>query len=253
MVCDEEERKHSPMMEQWHRCKSSAKEAVLLFRMGDFYEAFYEDAHLLSKELDLTLTRRQGIPMSGVPWHTAESYIDRLVAKGYRVAIAEQREDSKQTKGLLHREIVRYVTPGTLISSTLLGEKAHNFVGAATQVGSLLGFAFCDITTATFRVLETEVERELLNEIHRLNLSELVISKKFREKQKRLLSECSNVPLYTIDEWRFEHQTAAHYLITHFHVPHLDGFGLKGRVAAINAAGALLAYMGEELSLNQSY
>src|SRR5436305_813162 len=107
--------KASPMMQQWHACKKTAGNAVLFFRMGDFYEAFYEDAYLLSKELDLTLTRRQDIPMSGVPFHTSEPYIDKLVAKGYRVAIAEQIEDPKKAKGLVKREIVRMVTPGTLI------------------------------------------------------------------------------------------------------------------------------------------
>src|ERR1700726_2582243 len=102
-----EDPKISPMMAQWHACKGQAPGAVLFFRLGDFYEAFYEDAALLSKELDLTLTKRQEIPMSGVPFHTCEQYIDKLVAKGFRVAIAEQVEDPKKTKGLVKREIVR--------------------------------------------------------------------------------------------------------------------------------------------------
>lgn len=249
----DDEKKMTPMMEQWHRCKLRAKEAILLFRMGDFYEAFYEDAALLAKELELTLTKRQGIPMSGVPWHTGDSYIDRLVAKGYRVAIAEQTEDPKQAKGLVHREIVRYVTPGTLINSTLLGDKSHNFIGALTQVGSIFGLATCDITTATFRVVEIEEREQLLNEIFRLNLSELVICKKFREKQGDLMGELKQIPLFTLDEWNFDHKAASHYLTNHLKVSHLDGFGLKAMVAAINAAGALLAYMGEELSLSMAH
>src|SRR5262245_61298013 len=114
-----EETKLSPMMAQWHACKQMAREAILLFRMGDFYEAFYEDAALLSKELDLTLTKRQEVPMSGVPAHTCEAYIDKLVAKGHRVALAEQMEDPKKTKGLVKREIVRMITPGTIINSSL--------------------------------------------------------------------------------------------------------------------------------------
>jgi DNA mismatch repair protein MutS len=246
----EEEIKLTPMMEQWQRCKQEAKGAVLLFRMGDFYEAFYEDARLVADELELTLTKRQGIPMSGVPWHTCDTYIDKLVGKGYRVAIAEQTEDPKKAKGLVSRAIVRIVTPGTLINSSMLGDKSHNFIAALTQVGAIFGLASCDITTASFRVMEVESRQELFNELYRLNPSEIVTSKKFREKQATLLREFEKIPLFTLEEWHFEHQTAYRYLSTHFRVPHLDGFGLKGSVAAINAAGALLAYMHEELSLS---
>ncbi len=106
--------KTSPMMAQWHACKASCPNGVLLFRLGDFYEAFYEDAIVLSKELGLTLTKRQDIPMAGVPFHSSEGYIDKLVAKGYRVAVAEQMEDPRSVKGLVKREIVRVVTPGLL-------------------------------------------------------------------------------------------------------------------------------------------
>src|ERR1700688_4844906 len=128
--------KISPMMAQWHACKQEAKGAILFFRLGDFYEAFYEDALLISKELDLTLTKRQEIPMSGVPFHTSDTYVDRLVAKGYRVAIAEQIEDPKLVKGLLKREIVRVVTPGTVVNSTLLTEKTNNFLACIDQVNA---------------------------------------------------------------------------------------------------------------------
>lgn len=242
--------KLTPMMEQWQRCKGASKGAVLFFRMGDFYEAFYEDARIISEELELTLTQRGGIPMSGVPWHTCDSYVDRLVEKGYRVAIAEQTEDPKKAKGLVSREIVRFVTPGTVINSGLLGDKSYNFIAAVTQVGAIFGLAVCDITTASFRVMEVETSHELINELYRLNPSEIVVSKKFQEKQGALLRECGTTPLSTAEEWRFEHQTAYGYLSTHFRVPHLDGFGLKGMVAAINAAGALLAYIHEELALS---
>jgi len=242
--------KHTPMMEQWQRCKESAKEAVLLFRMGDFYEAFYEDARILSEELELTLTQRGGIPMSGVPWHTCEQYVDKLVEKGYKVAIAEQTEDPRKAKGLVKREIVRFVTPGTVVNSGLLGDKYYNFIAAITQVGAVFGLAVCDITTATFRVVELESATELINELYRLEPSELVCSKKFLEKQSLLLKEFDGVSFSAVDEWRFEHKTAYGYLTQHFDIPHLDGFGLRGMVAGINAAGALLAYIHEELSLN---
>ena len=130
------------------------------FRMGDFYEAFYEDAYLLSKELDLTLTRRQDIPMSGIPFHTSEPYIDKLVAKGFRIAIAEQTEDPKQAKGLVKREVVRVVTPGTIINSNLLSERANNFFACITRTGQIYGLSFIDLTTGELWVSEfTERKR----------------------------------------------------------------------------------------------
>src|SRR3990167_1943752 len=112
----------TPMMHQWHTCKTAAKDALLFFLLGDFYEAFYEDAQIISKEIGLTLTKRQEVPMCGVPFHTAEGYIDKLIAKGYKIAVAEQTEDPKAVKGLVKREIVRIVTPATTVSSQLLNE-----------------------------------------------------------------------------------------------------------------------------------
>ncbi len=237
-------------MEQWHRCKKAAKGALLFFRMGDFYEAFYEDARIMAEELELTLTQRGGIPMSGVPWHTCDSYIDRLVEKGYRIAVAEQTEDPKKAKGLVNREIVRFVTPGTVIHSGLIRDKSYNFIASLSQVGSIFGLAVCDITTTFSRVVEVDSLQELIDEIYRLSPTELVTTKKFQEKYPTLFRECEKTPVSLTDEWRFEHQTALTYLTNHFQLPHLDGFGLKGMVAAINAAGALLAYLHEELALS---
>jgi DNA mismatch repair protein MutS len=242
----------SPMMAQWHACKESARNAILLFRMGDFYEAFYEDAHLLSKELDLTLTKRQEIPMSGVPFHTSEVYIDKLVAKGYRVAIAEQVEDPKKAKGLVKREVVRIVTPGTLINSTLLSEKTNNFFAALSQVGQVLGLAFLDLTTGECWVSEFTHERDLLNEIYRLHPAEFLTSDKFKSKHEGLFEEIRQTYSFLVNtqaDWHFEHKTAYDFLVQHFKVYSLDGFGLQGMVAAINAAGALLRYIQESLCL----
>ena len=122
----DQEQKVSPMMIQWQTCKEAVKDSILFFRMGDFYEAFYDDAILIAKELELTLTSRHDIPMSGVPHHTCDGYIDKLIAKGYRVAVAEQTEDPKKAKGLVKREVVRVVTPGTVINSNLLSDKSNN-------------------------------------------------------------------------------------------------------------------------------
>ncbi len=243
----------TPMMAQWHQCKNLAKDAVLLFRMGDFYEAFYEDAVLISKELDLTLTRRADIPMAGIPHHTSEGYIDRLVSKGHRVAVAEQTEDPKKAKGLVKREVVRIVTPGTIINSSLLSERANNFFACISRVGSLYGLAVLDLTTADFRVIEFDKEPDLINEIFRLRPSEILVSTKFKEKHEHLFTEMKlafDMLLSVQDDWKFDHQTCYDFLVNHFKVHNLDGFGLKGMVATINAAGALLHYLHESLSLN---
>ncbi|MFQ5728814.1 MAG: DNA mismatch repair protein MutS, partial [Waddliaceae bacterium] len=237
---------------QWHACKKAAGNALLFFRMGDFYEAFYEDAALISKELDLTLTSRQNVPMSGVPHHTCESYIDKLVSKGHRVAVAEQTSDPKTGKGLVKREVVRVVTPGTLINSSLLSDKSNNFFASITQVGSIFGLAFLDFTTADFRVCEFEQEQELLNEIYRLHPAELLASQRFMDKHQPLFEEIRqthNFLINTEEDWRFDHQITYDFLASHFAIHSLDGFGLKGMVAGINAAGALLHYLQETLCL----
>ena len=247
-----EEQKHSPMMVQWHACKKMAQDALLFFRLGDFYEAFYEDAIAIAKELDLTLTKRQDIPMCGVPAHTSESYIDKLVARGHRVAVAEQMEDPRKTKGIVKREVVRVVTPGTVISSGLLSDNTNNYIASITRVGGLYGLALLDLTTADFRVIEFESEQELLSEIYRFRPSECVTSHKFKEKQAPFFTELRNsydFALSALDEWRYDHQIAHDALINHFKVITLDGFGLKGMVAAINAAGALINYIQEHLNL----
>lgn len=244
--------KASPMMQQWHSCKKIAGDAILFFRMGDFYEAFYDDAVVISKELDLTLTRRQDIPMSGVPHHTSETYIDRLVSKGYRVAVAEQTEDPKKTKGLVKREIVRVVTPGTLINSSLLSDQSNNFITALTRQGSFFGIAILDLTTAEFRVIEVDKETDLLAEIFRLRPAEILVSKKFHDHYPHLFTDIRQsyeFSLACIDDWRFEHQTTCGFLLHHFKVHNLDGFGLKGMIAGINAAGALLQYLQDCLCL----
>jgi len=244
--------KVTPMMTQWQACKEAAGDALLFFRLGDFYEAFHEDAAIISKELDLTLTRRQDIPMCGVPHHASEAYIDKLVDKGYRVAIAEQTEDPKTVKGIVKREVVRVITPGTVINSSLLSAKNNNFFASISRVGSIFGLAFIDLTTAEFRVLELENETDLLNEIFRIGPVEILTSKKVQEKHDHLFLEIKKTYEYLLnveENWHFDHQVASDFLTEHFGVLNLDGFGLRGMTAGINAAGALLHHLKESLCL----
>lgn len=240
------------MMAQWHECKKKVPGTILFFRLGDFYEAFYEDAHLISKELDLTLTKRQEIPMAGVPFHMGDQYIDKLVAKGHKVAVAEQMEDPKHVKGIVKRDIVRIVTPGTVINSDLLLDKSHNYSACLVQINHFFGLAYIDITTSLFRVVEFEESKLLLDELLRLSPKELLLSVKWKEKNKELIKEIKDLinPSFNFKEdWAFEHRHCLQFLLKAFKVASLDGFGLQGKVAAINAGGSLLAYLKDDLQL----
>lgn len=239
------------MMAQWHDCKANAKDALLFFRLGDFYEAFYEDASVISKELGLTLTARQEIPMCGVPFHTAETYIDKLVAKGFKVSIAEQMEDPKHVKGIVKREIVRTITPGTLINSQLLTDKKNNYFASLIQIGSTFGLSYIDLTTGEFCALELDSEQDLIDELFRLRPAEFLVGKKFKENHPIFFKELSHAFSFLVSEKDpLDLKFAQEVLLCQFQVNNLDGFSLRGKVAAISAAGTLLLYLKEEMSLN---
>lgn len=233
------------MMAQWRACKAQAKGALLLFRLGDFYEAFEDDAVVLSKELDLVLTKRQETPMAGIPAHSADNYLDRLVSRGYRVAVAEQMEDPKDVKGIVKREVVRLLTPGSVIQSALLQDKVANFMVAVVQLNSVFGLAALDVTTADFRVMEFTESSDLIDEISRLEPQELLIT----EKTLRKLGALPIKTVHVREEWEFDHQSSLSKLIRHFNVHSLDGFGMRGMTASISAAGGLLSYATEDLNL----
>jgi DNA mismatch repair protein MutS len=246
----------TPMMSQWFDCKEKAKDALLFFRLGDFYEAFYEDAEILSKELELTLTKRQEIPMAGVPHFTIDTQIDKLISRGFKVAIAEQIEDPKTTKGLVKRDVVKIVSPGALIESSLLLDHSNNFIVSLSQVGTLFGLAALDLSTAEFITTEYEKESDLMNELFRLRPKEIIVSKRFFSKHPPFFEELKNSfnPLInTKEDWHFEHQVATDVLQKHFEIFQLSGFGLEGKVASINASGALIQYLKQELCQNLSH
>lgn len=246
----------TPLMQQWHACKKKAGDALLFFRLGDFYEAFYEDAKILSKELSLTLTHRQDAPMCGVPFHAVDHHIDKLISKGFKVAIAEQMEEAQKGKALVRRDIVRIITPGTIVESRLLSEKNNNFFLSLSQIGNIFGLALIDLTTAEFRVLEVEGKKDLMTEALRFKPSEWIVSKKFTQNDPEFFPELSFAfpfLLNTKEEFHFDLQMSTDTLLSHFQLQTLDGLGLRGMNAAIEAAGALISHLSEELHLNLSH
>ncbi len=243
----------TPMMQQWKNLKDKAKDALLLFRLGDFYEAFYEDSYVISKELNLTLTKRQNVPMCGVPYHASEIYIDRLIAKGFKVAIAEQMEDPKNVKGLVKRDITRILSPGVIFNSNLLQDKSNNFFVSLSQISTTFGLAIIDLSTSEFSAIEIENEKDLINEIYKLKPSEILISRKFKSQNEKLIEKLSidlNFLLNEKDEWYFDFELAHLKLINQFNVSNLDSFGLKAMNCAIISAGALITYLSEDLLIN---
>lgn len=246
--------KITPMMQQWHDCKAEAKKALLFFRLGDFYEAFYDDAEILSKELDLTLTKRGDIPMCGVPAHTIDGYIEKIVAKGFLLAIAEQIEDPKEVKGIVKRKVVRTISPATIIGSGLVEEKSNNFFASLCYAGGKWGLALADVSTGELSAIEPKDTKELFDELSRKRPTEILISQSALEKTKSLLSEYGfTCARHEREDWHFDSKTSKEWLQMHFGVSTLDGFGLQNFSAGIGSVGALLSYLRDELSQNISH
>lgn len=244
------------MMQQWHFCKEKAKDALLFFRLGDFYEAFYEDAEKMSKELGLTLTSRQNIPMCGVPVHSAEQYLDKLLAKGFKIALAEQMEDPRQTKGIVKRDIVRFLSPGSVMQSCILSEQSNNFFVSISAVKNTFSLAITDISTGEFRVLKTAHLRDMLSEICRLKPAEILTSISFAKEQKAFLDELLrefHYILNTQEDRIFEPRIAICYLEEHFSVDAIASLSLENSFSEISSAGALICYLKEGLYLDLSH
>lgn len=246
--------KLTPMMQQWKQCKEQAGDSLLLFRLGDFYEAFYEDAVTLAQNLDIALTQRQGIPMSGIPVSSLDGYVDKLISLGFSIAVAEQgvNTNTQEKNAPLPRSLQRFITPGTLLSSSLLQDKVNNYIVAINRVGTLFGFACLDLSTGAFLLNEYDNSKELFDEICRLAPKEVLSCEKFYTKHADFINQLKQHLQFTQSEhvdWAFEHQFATQKLSSHFQVSSLDGFGLKGLLPAINSAGALLSYIQDKLLL----
>ena len=244
------------MMEQYRRLKSEAGEALLFFRMGDFYELFHEDAVVASETLNIALTSRQKhhgepIPMCGVPYHSADGYLDRLLKQGLKVAIAEQVEDPRHADGLVKREIIRVVTPGTVVSANSLEPKSHNFLACIAITASGAGFAYVDVSTGTFAVTtwtsEDSWQEPLRGEYERVQPREVLVPEPLGIPLDIFDQPSDHFPniFQPWDSQYFQLKRAYLCLTRHFAVRSLEGFGCDEQPLAICAAGALLAYVYE--------
>lgn len=251
---------YTPMMQQYIETKKDYPDCILFYRLGDFYEMFFEDALTASKELEITLTGKncgqdERAPMCGVPFHALESYLNKLVAKGYKVAICEQMEEPKQTRGLVKREVVRIVTPGTNLDAQALDETRNNYIMCIVCLEDTYGISIADVTTGDYYVTELDTERKLLDEIHRFAPSEIICNEAFYMSGMDLedLKNRLGIAVYALDAWYFSDETAVQILLSHFKVSDLAGLGLKDYGYGTIAAGALLKYLYETQKTSLSH
>ncbi len=242
----------TPMMQKYLETKEQYPGCILFYRLGDFYEMFFEDAKTASKELEITLTSKncgmeERAPMCGVPYHAVEGYLNKLVAKGYKVAICEQVEDPKLAKGLVRREVVRVVTPGTNLNTQALDESRNNFIMCIVYMEDRYGVSTADVSTGEYYVTELDSERKLLDEIFRFSPAEIVSNEAFCMSGVELeeLKNRLHIAAYSLDSWYFSDETAQNVLKEHFKVSSLEGLGLTDYNCGAIAAGALLKYLYE--------
>jgi DNA mismatch repair protein MutS len=243
---------HSPMMEQYWRAKREAPDALLFFRMGDFYELFHEDAKIAARELGLTLTARSkgedAIAMAGVPWRNADAYLVRLVKKGFKVAVCEQMQDPREAKGIVERAVVRVVTPGTLTEENALDAREHNWLLAVSLHAGVAGLAWADVSTGRLCVSDVP-QAKLSDELARIAPAEILVGPHFDTEAGELASELRHTygtRMGLREAWHWDREGALRLLHTRLKVHSLEGFGLDEQASAcIGAAGALLSYLEE--------
>ena len=242
----------TPMIEQYLRIKSQHPDAILFYRLGDFYEMFFEDAQVASRELEITLTSRnkgdeESVPLCGVPYHAADSYIARLIQRGYKVAICEQTEDPNQTKGIVKREVVRVITPGTVVDGDCLEAKSNNYIMAISCNGSRFGVAFLDLSTGEFEVCQVENLESLVTEAARNDPREILLPEDFQRSPQfdSLKRAVGGGFLNIVPNTYFDLSKARQCLEEHYHC--LEGAGLEepDTEEVLKAAGAVLRYIKE--------
>ena len=239
----------TPLMKQYKEIKSKYEDCILFFRLGDFYEMFFDDAIKASKELGLTLTSRnkekgENVPLAGIPYHTANPYISKLVSKGYKVAICEQVEDPKTVKGIVKREVIKIITPGTVIDIETLDDKSNNYLAAIRIIENMIGIAYLDITTGEFKVVEVESDKEyinLFNELNKIEPREILITNSFyenvKDKMEDFIQKMDGVitPIQVVRD-------SEEMLLNYFNIISLESFGIKNKKAIIGAAAMALDY-----------
>ena len=242
----------SPMMTHYLETKKQYPDCILFYRLGDFYEMFFEDATTASRELEITLTGKdcgleERAPMCGVPYHAVEGYLSRLVQKGYKVAIAEQVEDPKTAKGLVKREVIRVVTPGTLTNSQVLEESKNNYLMGIVYIDGVFGLSTTDVSTGDYLVTEVKSERALIDEIFKFSPSEIICNEAFYMSGIDLedLKNRLHAVISALENRFFSDDSCRKILREHFHVQHLEGLGLNDYETGTIAAGAVLQYLYE--------
>ena len=243
--------KLSPMMEQYVATKEKYKDCILFYRLGDFYEMFFDDAILASKELEITLTGKdcgmeERAPMCGIPFHAADTYINQLVKKGYKVAIGEQVEDPKLAKGLVEREVIRIVAPGTNLSSESLEESKNNYLMCISYVGKNYGISVTDLSTGVFKTCQIQQAEKVVDEINKFQPSE-VLYQAGVEQVEEIHAVCERLQVSHTEapDYYFNLETDEETLKRQFHINSIEGLGLKDSPACVASCGALMQYLHE--------
>ena len=246
----QDSRSLSPMMVHYCQTKCAYKDSILFYRLGDFYEMFFEDAKTVSRELELTLTGKdcglsERAPMCGIPYHAAETYINRLIDKGYKVAICEQVEDPKTAKGIVKREVTRVVTPGTNLNMQELDEGKNNYLMAIVCVGDYFGVSTADITTGDCYVTEIDEERKLWDEINKFLPAEIICNDAFLVSGVDVddLKNRLHISVFALESWYFGDDLCKQTLLEHFKISSLEGLGLGDYDSGVIAAGSLFRYL----------
>ena len=242
----------TPMMQKYMETKEEYKDCILFYRLGDFYEMFFEDAKICSRELELTLTGKscgleERAPMCGVPFHSVDTYLNKLVSRGYKVAICEQVEDPKTAKGLVKREVVRIATPGTNLNMQALDESRNNYLLCVVYTTNAYGVSYVDVTTGDYYVTEFDSENKLLDEIGKTMPSEIICNDSFLVSGVDLedLRGRLGIVISAIDTWHFDEERCRQSLCSHFKVGTLAGLGLSDYSIGVTAAGAVMQYLQE--------
>ena len=240
------------MMKQYMETKSQYQDCILFYRLGDFYEMFFDDALTASRELEITLTgkncgQEERAPMCGVPYHAVEGYLNKLVSKGYKVAICEQMEDPKLAKGIVKREVVRIVTPGTNLDTQALDETKNNYIMCIVYIADRYGVSIADITTGDYFVTELPDSAKLMDEIYKFMPSEIICNEAFYMSGMDLdgMKDRLGITIFSLDAWYFDDAICREKLLEHFKVSSFAGLGLADYDCGIISAGALLQYLLE--------